>query len=153
MESPPIQTMPGLVQRVIDLFRPRSFSRYLIVGGMNTAVGLVCFPLLYIPFKNVMSVSMIIVVSWALNNSIGFFLHKMITFESSVGSLFNQIWKYFSLTLFGLVTNLAIMNLVLHFYKANPIIVIYSTTFFLAIAFMLINYFGMNRVIFRRGEK
>lgn len=146
-----VENKLSIADRVRKLFKPRSFSRYMVVGGLNTLAGLAGFPILYWLFGSVLHVNALIVINWIINNTIGYLLHKTITFGSKEAS-FKQIHKFFVLSLISLVANLIVMNLVLYYVKVNPIIVLYGTTFMLAVLFMFINYFGMDKFIFRRGE-
>lgn len=150
--NPPRDDKPSILktERIIQIFRPRSFSRYFIVGGANTLAGVVVFAILYWIIGNYVNVNIILIINWIVNNLIGFVLHKIVTFESA-GSVYEQIPKFLALSLLSLATHMAVLNVVLYFVKLNPIIIVMATNFILAAVFMIINYFSMHKFIFSKG--
>jgi putative flippase GtrA len=139
-----------LFEKLKHVFRPRSFTRYIFVGLTNTLAGIVIFAFLYALIGERWNINIILIINWVINNILGFILHKMVTFESS-GSVYDQFWKFLVLSLLSLVTHAAVLNTMMHFSDLNPIIIVTGTNIAMAAIFMLINYFGMKKLIFRKG--
>jgi putative flippase GtrA len=60
----------------------RSFGRFLLVGGLNTAVAFGGFPLLYVTVGNRIGYLPILVFCSVFNPLFSFLTHKYITFDS-----------------------------------------------------------------------
>lgn len=152
MTSPPeraTESDPNLT--LLTLFPPGSFARYVMVGVSNTVAGVAVFALLYWIFGESVSVNYLLVANWVINNLLGFLLHKVFTFEVG-GSSSKQFPKFLALSLLSLGTHVGVLNLVRTFVHINPVIVVLLTNFLLAGVFMIINYFGMRRFVFKKGK-
>ncbi len=65
------------------VFRPGSFGRFLLVGGVNTAVGFGCFPLLYVLLGSRVGYLPILVFCTVFNPCFAFLTHKYLTFQAT----------------------------------------------------------------------
>jgi putative flippase GtrA len=134
--------------RFLHLLRPRSFGRFLIVGGLSTAIGIASFPVLYWMLSPWIGVNVLLVLAWAVSTACSFLLHKLVTFQSRGGAHHEGV-KFLILSLGILAINLIVMNVALRFTTAHPVPVQVATSILTAITLMILNYLGMNRLIFR----
>ena len=134
--------------RFLHLLRPRSFGRFLVVGGLSTVVGVASFPVLYWMLSPWIGVNVLLVLAWTISTAFAFFLHKFVTFQSK-GVAHHEGAKFLILSLVILAINLVVMNVALRFTTAHPVPVQVATSILTAVTLMVLNYLGMNRLIFR----
>lgn len=141
-----------LVKKTLYLLRPRSFGRFVIVGGVNTLVGIGSFPLLYWLFNGRIGINALLVAGWIFSTSFAFTLHRLVTFKSS-GAYHHEGAKFLLLSLIILGINLTVMNLMLHFTGVHPVLIQFVTSVALTVGLMIFNFFGMKRFIFTAAPK
>lgn len=120
-----------------------------MVGITNTVAGVVVFAVLYWIFEG--PINVLLVINWIVNTLLGLVLHKILTFEVG-GSLSKQLPKFFALSLLSLGTHIGVLSVVRAVVEINPVVVVLITNFALAGVFMIINYFGMHRFIFKKDQ-
>jgi putative flippase GtrA len=130
------------------LLRPRSFGRFAVTGVVNTIVGVGNFPLLYWLLGNLASVNALLIAGWLISTTSAFFLHKFVTFKSS-GSYHKESVKFLILSLVTLGINLLVMNGVMYFTKAHPVLAQLVISVVLSAALMILSYLGMNHLVFK----
>jgi putative flippase GtrA len=123
--------------------RPRSMSRFLVVGLFNTGIGVLLFPLLYWLFGTKETWDFWLQVSYVLCTTSSFLLHRFVTFRST-GPFWNEALKYAILSGFTYVLNIIILKLVWPLLPWDKMI----TQIIIAVALQVGNYFGMNHVVF-----
>lgn len=133
-------------------FRPRSLGRFVVVGGLNTLIGMSSFPLLYWLFGNSLGVNFLLLVAWTLSTAFAFLSHKRVTFKSE-GKMHHEGIKFLILSLATLGINLLVMNLALSLTHINPIIIQIFTSVVLAAIMLILSYLGMNHLIFLPAGK
>lgn len=133
----------SLMNRILGLLKPRSLSRFLIVGLINTMVGVLLFPLLYYFLNSLLSFNLLLAISYALCTASSFLLHKFVTFKSR-GNTWREGIKFALLSSITYLLNLIALKFLLPLLPWHPVLV--QT----AIAIMLQagNYLGMNRLVF-----
>ena len=121
----------------------RSFGRFFVVGIVNTLVGITVFPILYWLFIGYAGINTLLAVSYVLCTLSAFGLHKIVTFESR-GRTHVEGPKFFLLSGFTFLLNLALLNGLLHVIPIHPVVL--QTV--IAILLQIGNYLIMNRLIF-----
>lgn len=138
------QNLVALAKRVIELFiKPRSLSRFLVVGLINTAVGVLLFPILYHFFSELVSFNVLLAISYVLCTLSSFLLHKFVTFKSQ-GNAWREGGKFALLSGVTYLLNLLALKLLLPVLPWHPVLV--QTV--IAVMLQAGNYFGMNRLVF-----
>ena len=69
-------------ERLAAQFAARSFGRFILVGGLNTAVGYGAFPLLYLTIGDRVGYLPILVFCFLFNPLFSFLTHRYITFDA-----------------------------------------------------------------------
>jgi putative flippase GtrA len=82
-----------LRERVAALLATRSPGRFILVGGLNTAVSFGGFPLLYLAIGNRVGYLPVLVVCSVFNPLFSFVTHRFVTFESR-GSAGLELGRY-----------------------------------------------------------
>lgn len=121
----------------------RTFGRFFVVGIVNTLVGITVFPILYWAFIGYAGINTLLAVSYVLCTLSAFGLHKIVTFESR-GRTHVEGPKFFLLSGFTFVLNLALLNGLLHVIPIHPVIL--QTA--IAILLQIGNYLIMSHLIF-----
>ena len=134
-------------RRLPHLLRPRSFGRYFVVGVINTLIGVASFPLLYTLLGDRFGINPLLIFSWIACTGFAFLLHKHVTFRSS-GTAHRESVKFFVLSFTILAINLVVLNLTMALTTANPVAVQIATSLTLAIVLMILNYLGLDRLVF-----
>jgi putative flippase GtrA len=129
--------------------QPRSFGRFFIVGCFNTFIGIISFPVLYWSLGTRLGVNMLLVMGWIVSMAFAFLTHKLFTFKSH-GPYHRESSKFLLLGLVILGINMIVMNLVMGRTTIHPVLIQFIITTVLSITLMLINYFGMSRLIFKK---
>ena len=80
-------------ERLAAQFAARSFGRFILVGGLNTAVAYGAFPLLYLTIGDRVGYLPILVFCSAFNPLFSFLTHKYVTF-SARGSARSEFSRY-----------------------------------------------------------
>lgn len=137
---------------VVRFFGARTPGRFVIVGGINTLVGLAAFPLLYRVCGTPHNMNALLVASWLFCTFFAFVTHRHITFRSA-GRARYEGGKFLMLSLCTLAINLVVVNAATHFFGANPALVQFVTSFMLSLILTVLNYFGMSRMIFPSQHK
>lgn len=132
--------MRSLVRR---MFAARSFGRFLVVGVVNTVVGITVFPILYWLFIQYLEINVLLGISYVIGTLSAFGLHRLVTFESR-GVTRVEGSKFFMLSGLTFLANLVLLNGLLPFLQLHPIIL--QTA--IAIALQVGNYLVMSRLIF-----
>lgn len=140
-----------LASRVKHLFRARSFNRYFIIGFLNTLGGMFLFTLVYFLLEDTVEINLLTALGWLLNNILGFIFHRSVTFESS-DPIRQSMPKFFLLSFSGLAFNLIVLNIVLHFFNLSPIVILCISTIMMSFIIMVMNYFGMDRLVFKNSK-
>ena len=109
------------------------------------------FTLIYFIFKDHVVINILTAVGWLINNLFGFALHKFITFQSS-DPIHESMLRFLLLSLSSLFCNLVVLNLMLHFFEISPILSVYISTIIVVFIIMILNYFGMDRFIFKNTK-
>lgn len=125
------------------MLRARSFNRFLIVGIVNTLVGIAVFPVLYWLFIPYAGINALLGISYVLCTLSAFGLHKIVTFESR-GRTHVEGPKFFLLSGLTFLLNLALLNGLLPVIPIHPVIL--QTA--IAILLQIGNYLIMNHLIF-----
>jgi putative flippase GtrA len=87
----------ALRQRAAALLATRSLGRFLLVGGLNTAVAFGGFPLLYLAVGSRVGYLPVLVVCSVFNPLFSFVTHKFVTFDSR-GSAGSELGRYLLLS-------------------------------------------------------
>jgi len=87
-----------LRERVTASLAARSFGRFLLVGGLNTAVAYGDFPLLYLAIGDRVGYVPILLFCSVFNPAFSFFTHKFVTFEAR-GPARSEVGRYLLLSI------------------------------------------------------
>jgi putative flippase GtrA len=122
---------------------PRSFLRYLIIGGGNTLVGLGMFPLLYVLAGDALGFQAVLALSYIVCTFISFTTHRFFTFESA-GPPARELQKYAGLSLVNYLLNQAFLALL------APVVPWPLFWLQIALSFLLVllNFFGLQHFVF-----
>ena len=131
--------------QICSLFnRQNEKIRFLIVGGLNTAVGLITFPILYfLCHPHGMNYMTALVVSQIFCITFSFANNKLLVFKSA-GNIFQEYFKYVSFQGIYLILNLIGLPILVEFFHLNPIVA--QTGF--AVVLITISYFWHRKVTF-----
>ncbi len=136
-----------------NLVRPRSFGRFMLVGGVNTIVGVATFPFLFWLSDGAVGNNALLIVSSVFCAVFAYFTHRILTFRSK-GAYHVEIGKFLILTLVVYLINLAVLNTIPRMTGIHPVAAQVVTTMVLSVILMALNYFGMNYFVFvSRGPK
>ncbi len=135
--------MNALIIKLKKFTQPRSLSRFLVVGIINTLVGILLFPLLYWVFGSSIAFNLLLAISYVLCTLSSFLLHKYVTFKSQ-GSALTEGIKFAILSGFTYILNVIILQVVLPLLPWHPVLV--QTV--IAVMLQTGNYLGMNRLVF-----
>ena len=123
--------------------------RFLVIGAINTGVGLSVYPLLYIllepmgiGYLKVLIISQLICIVWS------FVGNKYFVFKTQ-GNLHAEYTKFLVFHAIYLLLNLICLPALVEFLDINPI---YAQTFF-SVFIILTSYFWHNLVTFKTGQK
>jgi putative flippase GtrA len=138
-----------LISYIAKVFRqnPKKF-RFLIAGGVNTAVGLLVYPFLYL-FLEPFNVGYIKVLFLAtiISVTFSFLTNKYYVFKTK-GNLKKEYFKFFIFYGLYFSINLICLPLLVEVLKITPII---SQTLF-SIFIILTSYFWHNYVTFKNSK-
>jgi putative flippase GtrA len=122
----------------------RRSVRFLIVGGLNTALGLGVFPLLYLLFVPLRPhYFQLLFISWTICVTFSFFTMKYLVFQSS-GDSWQQYARFVSFHLATLLLNVGALPLILANSSLNPV----RAQFLFSVTVVLLSYFWNSRVTF-----
>lgn len=134
--------MSGLIQFGQRTFAARSFGRFALVGGINTAVGLGTFPLLYHLFP-LAGVNLLLIASYVFCTTFAFIFHTFVTFEER-GGLLKKASKYIGLCGMNYAVNAVALNAFLYVFPIYPVI----PQLVIAVLLQVANYQLMRRFIY-----
>lgn len=125
------------------LFHVRSFGRFLVVGVVNTGIGLSTFPALFWLFYPTVGINSLLAISYIFCTIFSFGSHKVVTFASRDATIPAGI-KFFLLSGATYVINLLLLNALLWAVSAHPIILQTS----IAVGLQLLNYHVSSYLVF-----
>ncbi|NDE89982.1 MAG: GtrA family protein [Alphaproteobacteria bacterium] len=133
------------------LFLPRSFSRFAVVGVINTGMGIGLYPVMNWLTQSTIDHNVLLVISYVICTISAFMLHRFFTFKSS-GAYHKEAVKYIILSLVTFAVNYVVLNVALHYFNVsvNLVQIIISTV--LSAALMLANYFGLTYLVFKKVQ-
>lgn len=118
--------------------------RFLLVGGLNTVIGLVTFPALYFLLtKHGIKYLEILVISQVFCVTLAFFTNKHIVFRTK-GNNIKEYLKFLSFHFSYFLLNLAALPLLVEVIGIHPVIA--QSTF--AILVIISSYFWYSKVTF-----
>lgn len=138
-------------ERARRLAAPRSFSRFAVVGMINTCMGVGLYPLLDWLLSGALGPNQLLVVTYIVCTISAFALHRAFTFESR-GSYRAEIVKYVVLSSATFAVNYALLNLALHTLPLSADIAQTIISTVLSAALMLANYLGLNYLVFKKDK-
>lgn len=122
----------------------RQTVRFLIVGGLNTLLGLGVFPLLYLVFPILRPhYFQLMFMSWAICVSFSFVTMKYLVFRS-FGDSWNQYARFVSFHFATLMLNIAALPLILANTGWNPV----RAQLLFSATVVVLSYFWNSRVTF-----
>ena len=122
--------------------------RYLMAGGLNTAVGLGMYPFLYIAIGKHFGYMGILVISQIICVTFSFFVNKFFVFRTK-GNISAEYLKFFTFHLAYLILNILGLPIMVELLDMNPIIA--QTIFAMCIA--ITSYFWHNIITFKIKEQ
>lgn len=125
------------------LFKPRSITRFFVVGCVNTLIGLSAFPILFLVLHGFFDIGVLLAASYFICTLIAFILHRTITFRSE-GAAHREAIRYALLSALTYGINLILLKVSLAVFPHHPVIL----QSLLAVMFQLGNYIAMHRLIF-----
>jgi putative flippase GtrA len=151
-----------IIQRILDFMYP-FFKRilpyqvysYLAVGGINTAINILIYVLLYeviLPKEgviindfNIASYTIALMISFFITIPTGFWLSKNFAFKTQDDLTYknnNQLFKYFLVVSQGLGSDYILLKVCIELFNIQPSIAkIISTIIVLSLNFLLQKYF------------
>ena len=123
--------------------------RFLIVGGVNTIVGLSIYPLLFIalsPFG--IGYLQVLILAQIPSVTFSFITNKYFVFRTK-GNLKKEYLKFFTFYGFYFFLNMICLPIFVEILKINPII---SQTLF-SIAIIVTSYFWHNAITFKQSQE
>jgi putative flippase GtrA len=119
--------------------------RFLLVGGVNTAIGLAMFPALYFiaaPLK--LHYLHILVIATAACMVIAFLTSKYFVFRTR-GNYLREFGRYFTFHFLNFLLNLAALPLLVEVVGMNPV---WAQTLFISLV-IVTSYFWHSRITFK----
>jgi len=125
----------------IELLSEKQLFRFILVGGLNTLVGMcVIFTLLYLGVNDYISN----LSGYLVGLIISFFLHKYYTFESKNKPTIKEVFKFLFVFAISYLSNILILYFSL-FYMEN-----YLAQFLAMLGYTIINYLLNKFITFKR---
>lgn len=124
--------------------RHRRKIDFLLVGGINTTIGLGAFPVLYFlakPYK--LHYMIVLVISQIFCVTVAFFTNKHLVFRTR-GNYLSEYLKFSTFYSVYFVINLAVMPLMVEIAGMNPVI----SQVFISIGIIVSSYFWHSKVTF-----
>ncbi|MBN2676020.1 MAG: GtrA family protein [Alphaproteobacteria bacterium] len=113
--------MQNLVTQGLKIFFAlRQELRYLLVGGFNTAVGLVLFTVFFLIFKSMMRPSFILYFSSFFSITVSFFTLKYFVFQSQ-GKFLKEYPRTFLVQTVSLILNGVLLDYVTKMFGFYPL--------------------------------
>jgi len=140
------------VERSLDrlissrLRRYREQILYLVVGGWNALFGYLNFVVLYYFLQVRLSVTVILVISYAISIANAYVCYPYIVFRGR-GSVLREMPRFTSVYLVALAANLVILPLALRWLPLSA----YVVQALFTIAVVLVSYLGHKHFSFRGG--
>lgn len=127
----------------------RKRLRFLVIGGLNTLVGLSIYPVLYLSLHPVgLGYIQTLVLSQIFCITFSFVTNKFFVFQTK-GNLKAEYLKFISFHGLYFLLNLAILPLLVQGLNMSPII---AQTLF-SVALIVTSYFWHNLITFSRSKK
>jgi len=139
----------AMANRIKQLIKPRSFSRFAIVGVINTCMGIGLFPLVDWLTLHAIGHNRLLVITYILCAISAFLLHRFFTFESR-GSYRHEITKYVILTSVTFAVNYILLNVSLRYVDMSVDLVQTLISSLIGITLMVANYLGLNHLVFAK---
>lgn len=118
--------------------------RFLIVGGVNTLVGLVVYPVLYFVLNPIgFSYMLLLIMSQFICTNFSYLTNKTIVFKTENGSMFEYL-KYNSFQVAVMAVNILALPLCVEVLKWNPVI---AQTIYTMIV-VVVSYFWHSKITF-----
>lgn len=119
--------------------------RFVMVGGLNTAVGLSLFPLLmWLLHPLRVSYMVPLVLSHPLGIAFSYATNKFLTFRTTKNYL-AEFGKFSTFYLINFAVNLAVLPICVEWFHFPPI----PSQIIFALLFMMMSYFWHSRITFR----
>ncbi len=120
--------------------------RYILIGGINTSVGLSVYPILYLILDSVLTYFQILILSQAICIGFAYLSTKKMVFKTK-GNWGGEISKFLTFHAIVLVTNILTLPLLVDAVGLSPII---GQTLFSVIV-MILSYVWHSRITFRKS--
>ena len=142
-----VHKLPSSLQLLIT--RHEKKLRFLIVGGVNTLVGLLVYPLLYLFLEPLgWGYIQVLLLAQVICITFSFISNKYFVFKKK-GNIHKEYAKFFLFYGFYLVLNLLCLPLLVEKVGISPII---SQTLF-SIAIIVSSYFWHNFITFKKTKE
>ena len=136
-----------LLEDILGSNSPRAIKfRFLIVGGLNTFVGLTLFPFLVWMTSGLnIHYLIIFIISYVLATTFSFLTNKFFVFKTSGGYL-NEYVRFISFQLMHFILNIIVLPILVEIFRFKPIIIQPLFTLFVVIT----SYFWYSKIAFAR---
>lgn len=138
-----------LKDRHFFLRRHHKEIRFLIVGGVNTLVGLSVYPILYLTLKKFeIGYIQVLIISQIICITFSYFSNKYLVFKTK-GNIKREYSKFFAFYGFYFLLNLIFLPIMVEVLNSNPMI---AQAIF-SIAIIVSSYFWHNAITFKSLNK
>ncbi len=125
------------------------FLKFGSVGALGTVTNLAIYSILI--FLNI-NYNIASASAFVVAVTQNFVLNKQWTFNDHDASIKHRFVKYFALNFLSFLLNLAILNLVIHFFGTDKVIQIVAQVLGIAGA-MVTNFIGSHLLVFKTGKE
>lgn len=123
--------------------------RFVIVGGINTALGYSLFVVFELTMGNRIGYLGSLYLSYALASIVAFILHRRFTFRAmESGSVIVDFLRFQSVYVVSLLVNTAALPLLVEVFRISPLV----SQAIITVLTTLISYFGHKWFSFRRSK-
>ncbi len=135
--------------RLQYFLRPRSFFRFLVIGGINTFVNIGIFPLLYLILGKSAGTNGLLAMTFVISTSFSFLSHKVVTFKSQ-GPPHLEVVRFLMLSGTIYFINFVTLNVAMSLTSIHPVLLQTYTSIVLSGLLLVANYLGLNHLVFKK---
>ena len=133
-----------MTSKIKDVYNKSRITRFGIFGGLNTIIGFISYPFLYLFFNTTFSYIEILYISFFISTHFAFLTTKYYVFRSS-GRILKQYIKFMLFHLIILGLNLIFLPIFVEVLLIHPSI----SQIIFSVILMLLSYFWHLKITFK----